>query len=66
MLFRSYIKINFYITGESKADLDNCVKSILDGLQGTIIDNDKCFKRIEAEFIENSLDNWVEIKIGKM
>lgn len=59
------ISIKLYFSDKRFGDLDNYAKSILDGLQGTLFENDKQVARLSIErYIDK--DERAEIYIGEI
>ena len=57
------IKLDFYRKGRRRADLDNMIKSVLDGLNGILFEGDKQVCRLVASVVYGSKQPRVEIEV---
>ena len=61
------LNATFYVQGQRKADLDNLVKLVMDGMAGVIYRNDKqvrCFRDVSVEYGE--MEPRTEVTISRM
>jgi crossover junction endodeoxyribonuclease RusA len=59
------VAIRLYFKGRVFADLDNCQKALLDGMQGVAFTNDKQIRRITCERFTDPNER-AEIEISEM
>lgn len=59
------ISISLYFKNRHTPDIDNCVKSLLDGLQGAAYENDRQVKRISVERFQD-VNERAEIEIEEV
>jgi crossover junction endodeoxyribonuclease RusA len=59
------VKIDAYVKGRKRPDLDNIIKSVLDGLQGVVYKNDNQVISIIAKIFINSGEDKTLISVWK-
>ena len=60
------INIKLYYKRKSLADIDNILKTILDGLQGIVYPNDKQVLSVSIDILENQKEDYTEIELFKI
>ena len=62
------VRVNaiFHFKDEHPGDVDNLLKNLFDGLEGTIIKNDKQIKKISAEIQNNSFVEGISLIVSEI
>ena len=60
------LSIKLYYKRKGQPDIDNVLKTIMDGLQGIVYPNDKQVRSASIDILENQKEDYTEIELFKI
>ena len=60
------LNIKLYYKRKGQSDIDNVLKTIMDGLQGIVYPNDKQVLSVSIDILENQKEDYTEIELFKI